>query len=265
MYIYFIFRLLVLKLFIFCALFISCFGWANTQCATTYKVGVGTLWPPYVMYDDTSYSGLDVEISEAVFLHAGFCIEFVKLPSSARGIVELQKGEIDVLPSASYNKERAEIAHFSKGYRRERMRLFTHQVTTPITNLTELFAAEYTFTANPGAYYGEELAQILTIKWYKQRFFEVASVTQRMELVKRGRVDFLIEDEISGLYFKRLLGYKNIVLHEYVVNDNAIHFMLNRQSFDYDKVRKINNAIKAINPELRRIEAKYTEWIKGNP
>jgi polar amino acid transport system substrate-binding protein len=86
-----------------------------------------------------------------------------------------------------------------------------------------------------------------------------------MELVKRGRVDFLIEDEISGLYFKRLLGYKNIVLHEYVVNDNAIHFMLNRQSFDYDKVLKINNAIKALNPELRRIEAKYTEWIKGKP
>ncbi|WP_348772729.1 transporter substrate-binding domain-containing protein [Pseudoalteromonas sp. MMG005] len=226
-------------------------------------MGVGTSWPPYVMYDDVRYTGLDVEITEQVFLRAGFCVEFVKLPSSARGIVELQKGEIDVLPSASYNKSRAKIAHFSKGYRRERMRLFTRHINQPINSLTELFSAEYTFTANPGAYYGEELAQILTIKWYKQRLFEVASVTQRMELVKRGRVDFLIEDEISGLYFKRLLGYKDIQLHSYVVNDNAIHFMLNRKNFDNEKVKKVNNAISELKVSLKAIEDKYTKWIKS--
>jgi polar amino acid transport system substrate-binding protein len=217
------------------------------------------------MSDDTAYLGLDVEISNAVFAHAGFCIEFVKLLSSEQGIVELQKGKIDILPSASYNKERASIAYFSKDYRREKIRLFARNITAPITNLTELFTANYTFTANPSAYYGEELAQILTIKWYKQRFFEVPSATQRMELVKRGRVDFAFEDELSGLYFKQSLGDKELVLHDYVVNDNAIHFMLNRQSFDYEKVRKINQAINALNPQLRKIETKYLELIKSKP
>ena len=253
---------MVLKLLCFFLIVSSFTSFGSSDCTKTYKVGIGTVWPPYVMYDDKKYFGLDVEVTKQVFQRAGLCIVFVKLPSSARGIAELEKGEIDVLPSASYNKHRAKIAHFSKGYRRERMRLFTKRNDEQIESLTDLFAAEYTFTANPGAYYGEELAQILKIKWYKQRLFEVASVAQRMELVKRGRVDFLIEDEISGLYFKQKLGYEDIKLHNYVVNDNAIHFMLNRQSFDIQTVRLINAAISELKVPLQEIENKYTVNLK---
>ncbi|MFC3031600.1 substrate-binding periplasmic protein [Pseudoalteromonas fenneropenaei] len=232
-------------------------GAVAAKCERTLKVGIGTEWPPYVMYADERAFGLDVEITEHVLKQAGLCFTFVNLPSSARGINELEKGEVDILPSASFNTERAKIAFFSEPYRRERMRLFSLSPDERARNLQELFAADYIFTANPGAYYGEELADILKIDWYKKRFFEVASVDRRMQMVALGRVNYLIEDEMSGLYFVHKLGYDKIKLHSYVVNDNAIHFMLSRKTFNEVQVRQINDALSMVLPTVIALQLKY--------
>ncbi|WP_249331576.1 substrate-binding periplasmic protein [Pseudoalteromonas rubra] len=231
---------------------------ANTQCDTRYKVGVGTSWPPYVMYRETVPYGLDIEITRRVFSKAKLCIDFVQLPSSARGITELSKGFIDILPSASFNTQRAELAYFSQAYRRERMRLFTRSKDlSDVRSLTELFAAERTFVANPGAYYGRELEQILKIAWYRERLLEVPSISQRMQLVNRGRVDFLIEDEFSGYHYIEKLGFREMKIHPYVVNDNAIHFMLSRKSFNKQEIEEINSAIDSLQDEIAELVRQY--------
>ncbi|TMP39375.1 amino acid ABC transporter substrate-binding protein [Pseudoalteromonas rubra] len=231
---------------------------ANTQCDTRYKVGVGTSWPPYVMYRESVPYGLDIEITRRVFSKAKLCIDFVQLPSSARGITELSKGFIDILPSASFNTQRAELAYFSQAYRRERMRLFTRsKALNDVRSLTELFAAERTFVANPGAYYGRELEQILKIAWYRERLLEVPSISQRMQLVNRGRVDFLIEDEFSGYHYIEKLGFSDMKIHPYVVNDNAIHFMLSRKSFNKQEIEEINSAIDSLRDEIAELVSQY--------
>jgi polar amino acid transport system substrate-binding protein len=209
------------------------------------------------MYEDEHYFGLDVEATQQVFSAAGMCIKYVRLPSSARGITELERGFIDILPSASYNDQRAEIAFFSAVYRNEKMRLFTLDKLDSIDSLAQLFAADYLFTANPGAYYGQELLEILRVEKYRNNYFEVASLEQRMELVRRGRVDFLIEDEASGIYYKNQLGYKTLQVHPYVVHDNGIHFMLNKNAFSLEQVAKINQAIAHTANIVKTIEQKY--------
>ncbi|RZM80693.1 amino acid ABC transporter substrate-binding protein [Pseudoalteromonas rubra] len=243
---------------IFLLFFLPAAVFANSQCETRYKVGVGTSWPPYVMYRDTVPYGLDIDITRRVFEKAQLCIDFVQLPSSARGITELSKGFIDILPSASFNTQRAEVAFFSQAYRRERMRLFTRKKTLKeVRSLTELFAAEHTFVANPGAYYGRELEQILKIAWYKERLLEVPSISQRMQLVNKKRVDFLIEDEFSGYYYIEELGFEQMRIHPYVVNDNAIHFMLSRKSFNKQQINEINAAIEALQSEIADLIDQY--------
>nr|WP_275423309.1 transporter substrate-binding domain-containing protein [Pseudoalteromonas sp. MMG022] len=227
------------------------------SCERTFKVGVGTPWPPYVMYEADRYFGLDIDATKEIFAKAGLCIRFVRLPSSARGITELEKGFIDVLPSASYNEQRAKIAYFSSEYRKERMRLFTLSTLDEVNNLSELFSQGYLFTANPGAYYGEELENILRIEQFKDNYFEVASLSQRMELVRRGRVDFLIEDEASGIYYKKRLGYNALRVHPYVIHDNGIHFMLSKDAFDIEQVAQINRAINLVSEQLKAIELRY--------
>ncbi|MEJ6476254.1 substrate-binding periplasmic protein [Pseudoalteromonas piscicida] len=236
----------------------ACFKSHAVDCTaeTSLKVGIGSSWPPFVMYGTRPY-GLDVEITEAVFKHAGYCIEFVQLPSSARGITELEKGLIDILPSASFSVERAKIAYFSIPYRRERMRLFTNKEIEPNSNLVELFSAGYTFTSNPGAYYGEEVKQIKKIDWYDKRLFEISSLDRRIEMVAKNRVDFLIEDEDAGYYYINKLGYGSIQVHPYIVNDNAIHFMLGRHAFERTDIERINEAITSLLGVITRISEKY--------
>uniref|UniRef100_UPI003144EA99 substrate-binding periplasmic protein n=1 Tax=Pseudoalteromonas sp. S16_S37 TaxID=2720228 RepID=UPI003144EA99 len=236
---------------------LQCFG-----CERTFKVGVGTSWPPYVMYDGERYYGMDIEATQSIFNQAGLCINFVRLPSSARGITELEKGFIDILPSASYNEQRAKIAYFSAEYRREKMRLFTLTTMDEVENLSQLFTKGYLFTANPGAYYGEELADILRVERFKDNYFEVASLSQRMELVRRGRVDFLIEDEASGVYYKYLLGYQQLRIHPYIVHDNGIYFMLNKDAFNPEQIALINRAIVAADKQLKMIEQKYLTQLE---
>lgn len=247
------------KILLLLNLFVSFFSFA--QCKQVYKVGIGTSWPPYVMYREELPYGLDIEITQLVFDAADLCIEFVKLPSSARGLNELDKGFIDILPSASFNTDRAKIAYFSEPYRRERMRLFSIHPDESSKNLSELFANDNTFTANPGAYYGEELADILKIEWYTKRMFEVSSLERRMQMVVKGRVNYLIEDEISGLYYAQQAGYSNVKLHSYVVNDNAIHFMLGRGSFSKAQVDAINEAIVAKREVIEKLTLSYTQTV----
>ncbi|MDK1288048.1 substrate-binding periplasmic protein [Pseudoalteromonas umbrosa] len=242
-----------MKLLFFLLILVSNFANSAPNCISEKKVGIGGSWPPYITYENDVPNGVDIEITKLVFEKANLCIQFLRLPSSARGLVELYKGFIDVLPSASFNRERAENAHFTKPYRRERMRLFTRLELPPVKSLTELFAAEYTFVTNPGAYYGEELRQILQIPWYQQRLAEVASASRRMELVNKRRIDFLIEDEYSGYYYINRLGYDQLRLHSYIVNDNAIHFMLSRINFTEKEIESINNAIESLQIEIQNI------------
>ncbi|MCG7559992.1 transporter substrate-binding domain-containing protein [Pseudoalteromonas sp. McH1-42] len=251
---------------IFLLFFLPIAALASEQCDTRYKVGVGTSWPPYVMYRDTVPYGLDVDITRRVFSKAKLCIDFVQLPSSARGITELSKGFIDILPSASFNTQRAELAFFSQAYRRERMRLFTRKERVKeVRSLTELFASEHTFVSNPGAYYGKELEQILKIAWYRERLLEVPSINQRMQLVNRRRVDFLIEDEFSGFYYIEKLGFEQMRIHPYVVNDNAIHFMLSRKSFNKQQIDEINAAIDALKDEIADLIGQYGINTEARP
>ncbi|MCF2855846.1 transporter substrate-binding domain-containing protein [Pseudoalteromonas sp. SMS1] len=226
---------------------------SNERCSSEKKIGIGSSWPPYVMYKGDTPYGLDIEITKLIFNKANVCFKFIRLPTSARGLAELYKGFVDVLPSASFNIDRANNAHFSNPYRRERMRLFTRLELPPVKSLTELFADEYTFVTNPGAYYGEELRQILQISWYQQRLVEVASVSRRIELVNKKRIDFLIEDEHTGFFYINQLGYKRLRLHSYIVNDNAIHFMLSRMTFKASEIDAINNAIEQSQPEIEAI------------
>ncbi len=221
-----------------------------------YKVGIGTSWPPYVMYRSEPY-GIDIEITKLVFKEAGLCIDFVQLPSSARGITELQKGFIDILPSASYTKERAQIAFFSKPYRKEIMRLFTTKKHQANDTLHTLFSEGYTFAINPGAYYGEELKELRKITKFAEQIVEVPTLNRRFELITINRVDFTVEDDSAGRYKILTSGFQEIVPHSYIVHDNSIHFMLAKHAFSEAQLLKVNQAIEKISVTIAKVTEKY--------
>lgn len=230
------------------------------QCANdkTVYIGIGASWPPYVMYQQDRAFGLEIDISRKVFQKAGFCVEFVRLPTTDRAIKELSIGLVDVLPSSSFNHERDKIAAFTAAYRRERMRLFTHLPIKPINNLATLFDQKMSFVINPGAFYGEEFNGHFKKPENKPHFAFVKSIKQRMSMVHLKRVEFLVEDEMAALYYFSTYQGGNIQLHPYVVNDNPIHFMLNKERFSKQDIVKINEAIANLEKDISSIIERYT-------
>lgn len=250
---------LFLRLTIHLCLLLFCHGlFAQCPQDKTVHIGIGATWPPYVMYQQDRAFGLEIDISRKVFQSAGYCVEFVRLPTTDRAIKELSIGLVDVLPSSSFNLEREKIAAFTIPYRRERMRLFTHLPIESIESLNALFKEKMSFVINPGAFYGDEFDEHFQKPENKPLFAFVKSIKQRMSMVHLKRVEFLVEDEMAGLYYFSTYQGGNIQLHPYVVNDNPIHFMLNRDRFSEQDILKINNAISLLQEEINTIINRYT-------
>ena len=244
-------------LYLFILLF-SNYLFAKCSKEQTVYVGIGATWPPYVMYQQDRAFGLEVDISRRVFQKAGYCVEFVRLPTTDRAIKELSIGLVDILPSSSFNLEREKIAAFTEPYRRERMRLFTHLPIEPIESLDVLFEQAMSFVINPGAFYGDEFDHHFKKDANKGLFAFVKSIRQRMSMVDLKRVEFLVEDEMAGLYYFSTYQGNNIKLHPYVVNDNAIHFMLNRERFSDKEISNINDTIVKLEKDISAIIKRYT-------
>ena len=61
-----------------------------------------------------------------------------------------------------------------------------------------------------------------------------------MEMLELDRVDFAIEDEMSGNAYLQKYALKNIELHPYVVFESQVSLMFSRKSVPKKLVEKIN-------------------------
>ncbi|MBE0379964.1 polar amino acid transport system substrate-binding protein [Pseudoalteromonas prydzensis ACAM 620] len=216
-------------------------------------------WPPFVFDGDQALTGIDIDISRLVLTEAGFCSYFVRFPTSKRGLVELEKGRVDVLSAASFTQQRAQYSHFSTPYRRERMRLFWYEDPRYLTHsLAELLAKDKTIAVNNGGYYGKEFEQLSQTSDNKESIVRVPLLSHRLHMLKAKRVDFMIDDEISGQYLIRQEEITGITLHPYVIHDNPIHFMLSKKTVTIENMHAINSAIINVQAEIEKIIASYT-------
>ena len=222
----------------------------------TLSVGIGTEWAPYLIFKEGRVDGIDADITRTILSGAGFCAKFVKMPSYKRSLIQFEKGIIDVIPAASFSESRQKIARFSLPYRHERMRLFTKK---PIihTTLRELFAAKYSFSVNPGAYYGDKFEQLKNLPDNRPYIFEVKSVSQRLKLLQLDRVDYILEDELAGQYYVEKHKFDDIQMHPYIVNNDAIYLMLNDLTLSNQDIERINKAILHHQREVPAIVKKY--------
>ena len=241
-------------------LFLAFFLSTSFACDKTIKVGVGPAWPPYAYKSQQTYKGIDMEITRLVLKTAGFCSEFIALPSASRGLAELKKGTVDLLTAASFNQQRAKYSHFSLPYRHERMRIFGRANNIfPSRTLAQLMLSDKTFVVNSGSYYGEEFDNLRKLPQYKDQIVPVKMINQRLSMLQAKRVDYMIDDEVSGLYLIAKKGYSEISVHPYIVNDNPIHFMLSKKTVNSAQSQKIDDAIKQLETPIADIITNYMD------
>jgi len=227
-------------------------------CEKTLSFGVSyESWEPYYFNKGDQQTGAEIDFIKLVFADANICYKTVRIPSSERALLELRKGNIDLLFSASKSEKRAEYAHFSEPYRTEYMRIFWHKSTPQKlknATLAELLELRLQGAVNRGSYFGP-INQPLIEK--SSSFRRVPTLRQRINLVTHHRVDFAIEDEAAGLQYIHTNKIDNIELHPYIVHSDQVSFMFSKKSVPYSIVEKVNVAIKNNRDSYPDILARY--------
>jgi len=239
--------------------FISIFAAGQeNNCKETFTLGLGSVWPPYYYEEDGITKGVDIKIIKSIFSQTDICLRFVKMPSSSRALIELEKGEIDFLYGASFTHEREKYAIFSQPYRQETIRVFWRkgEFNEYINaSLADLFLAKFRIATNRGGHIGGS-GIALTKKENQPYISKVPTIERRMKMLVFDRVDFTIEDEVAGLYYLKTHPKSSIEMHPFVVYQNEISLLFSKKTISIAQVEKINVIIS-------RSKEKYHDLLKS--
>ena len=223
-------------------------------CDKTISISVARDWPPFSYHDQGTYKGLDIEITERILKSINYCWRYYSYPSSSRALMEMKKGNIDLIFAASYSQERAAYATYSAAYRYEVMQLFA----STNHDQDESFNNDSILAINRGAFYGENFNNHL--KNCSECVIETNLAVERINLVKKGRVDFAVEELLAGIY---IINQQK--LNQYVqpinttINSNPVYYMLNPERFNKLEVEKLNKAIEQNDEAINKLVESYHE------
>lgn len=155
-----------------------------------YQVGIDTTYPPFEYEVDGEYTGIDIDLINAIAEDQGFDIEFN--PMDFGGIIPaLQAGQLDIaIAGMSITDERKEVVDFSDPYFDAGLSLVVKSDNDEITSLEDLEGKTIAvksgttgaqFARDNEEEYGYEIAQ----------FEDSPSMFQE---VSNGNADALMED-----------------------------------------------------------------------
>jgi len=155
-----------------------------------YRVGIDTTYPPFEFEEDGEYTGIDIDLINAIAENQGFEIAFN--PMDFGGIIPaLQAGQLDVaIAGMSITDERKEVVDFSDPYFDAGLSLVVAEDNSDITSLEDLEGKTVAvksgttgaqFARDNEAEYGYEISQ----------FEDSPSMFQE---VSNGNADVLLED-----------------------------------------------------------------------
>ncbi len=156
----------------------------------TYQVGIDTTYPPFEYEVDGEYTGIDIDLINAIAEDQGFDIEFN--PMDFGGIIPaLQAGQLDIaIAGMSITDERKEVVDFSDPYFDAGLTLVVQSDNSEITSMEDLEGKTVAvksgttgaqFARDNEEEYGYEIAQ----------FEDSPSMFQE---VSNGNADVLLED-----------------------------------------------------------------------
>lgn len=104
----------------------------------TYSVGIDTTYPPFEFEQDGEYTGIDIDLINAIAENQGFNIEFNAMDFG--GIIpSMQAGQLDIaIAGMSITDERKEIVDFSDPYFEAGISLVVNADNDDITSLEDL-------------------------------------------------------------------------------------------------------------------------------
>lgn len=171
---------------------------------------------PYALKDanDAVVGGLHVDLIREALLRMQCTARFVDMPW-ARSLIELQSGQIDMLPGAAETPERHLYAYFSRPMNNARNVLFVHVSDSKKqrpAQLASIMGTEFKLAVRRGAMYGGQYDGLVNQPQFVKQLSFVPSAKSGFLMLAAGRVDGMVADELTGMRTVEQLGLKQQVV-----------------------------------------------------
>ncbi|MDM4765767.1 transporter substrate-binding domain-containing protein [Pelomonas sp. SE-A7] len=219
--------------------------------------------PPYVYKaPDGSLKGSDIELVQRILEQAGCKLELRPELPRKRRYAMFVAGEIDLLPSASINEERRQVAWFTAPYYREAVALFALPAKADslrgITGFEDLLQRKISLVSQGFGWFGqgfETNKKALTEAGLLSHYDELDSA---LRMLKAGRGDLVMADRAA---MRLLLRQQKIELVElpFLPVHDAAHLMLSKRSVGEAQFRAIDEALRRLeeNGTLKAIRSRH--------
>ena len=158
-------------------------------------------WPPYAIDSDRNISGIDVEITQAVFQELGMSVNIRMYPWK-RCLLMIENQNADAILDVSITPERQEYMYFPKEPISEGTTVFFIKAdsTIPFTNLEDLN------TLRVGTVLGYSYCDDIDQLPFMVRSERVSSLEQNFKKLMAGRLDVVVEVDAVGYYVANQMG-----------------------------------------------------------
>lgn len=205
---------------------------------------------PYMMRNSAGTPvGLDIELAQAVMARLGCRLVLHEQPF-ARSLLDLESGDLDLLPSVFRRPERERFAWFSAPVYEAHKRLYLRRADLAAfrdRSLRDWLDGGRTLGVLPGVSYGPEYTELQQDPALRRQLHTVVSRRSLWLMLERGRIDGMLADERTGAHELQALGLRNhIGAAPLMVTSEPSHMAFSRQSTTEAFVRRFNAALEAM-------------------
>jgi polar amino acid transport system substrate-binding protein len=203
-------------------------------------------YPPYVYRDKSGeWTGLDVQLMQAIFKEADCSYTFAPLVAPKRMVDMVSIGKTDVLLAASDTPERRKANVFGVAYRQESVGFFAlakqFASYSKLTSFKALLAHGTPLLLPNAGYFGDEYALALPALRTSGRVIEFTYVDQGIRMLAAGRGDFIMSDMAALTHAARQLDVAIEPL-PFTINSAPVHMMFSKLSVSQHDIDVLNAA-----------------------
>lgn len=217
-------------------------------------------WDPWYPYEylkikelPSTLTGIEIELLKLFAQHAGYRLKFVSQPWH-KTLEDIKEGKIDLSIGATYSKERAQFAYFSKSYRDEEDSLYilkSKNKQYPFKTIDEFveYIKHHPFklgVIKGNIYPNSTLNQFIKENEKSLSLIQSETDVQNAELLLDDEIDGFIGDRISASTAIWETGRMDEVVERYFNLKTPIHYIFSKKSVTEKVVNDFNKVIDKI-------------------
>jgi len=225
-------------------LLIFCLMNSNSFADCLFRVRVSDYAPLYFQDKNGKWTGLDVELADALFNEMS-CRSLYEIVPWKRSLMELKRGNLDMMMTLSITEERKKFLNFLGPIRDEIIALAVSDNSDyHINSLEDFKKFPGKIGIQMGSFYGDAFdTKYKNDKNFANKFYALANDKQNIYRLKANRIFGFFGDRYNLAYkIANDDAFKGIKIHPFFINQAFVYFGFSKKSVSKEMFNRIQKA-----------------------